>query len=92
MIIVTIIGFTAAALTTGSFLPQAIKTIRTKDTHSISLFMYLLFSIGTLLWLLFGLLSNNIPIVVANAITLVFAVIILIYKIKYGKKKDTILK
>ncbi len=92
MTIVTILGFTAAALTTGSFLPQAIKTIRTKDTRSISLFMYLLFSMGTLLWLLFGLLSNNIPIVVANAITLVFAVIILIYKIKYGKKKDTILK
>lgn len=92
MTIVTILGFTAAALTTGSFLPQAIKTIRTKDTRSISLFMYLLFSIGTLLWLLFGLLSNNIPIVVANAITLVFAVIILIYKIKFGKGIDTILK
>ena len=92
MTIVTILGFTAAALTTGSFLPQAIKTIRTKDTHSISFFMYLLFSTGTLLWLLFGLFSDNIPIVVANAITLVFAVIILIYKMKYGKKKDTILK
>lgn len=92
MTIVTILGFTAAALTTGSFLPQAIKTIRTKDTHSISFFMYLLFSTGTLLWLLFGLFSDNIPIVVANAITLVFAVIILIYKMKYGKKRDTILK
>lgn len=92
MTFVTIIGFIAAALTTGSFLPQAIKTIRTKDTHSISFFMYLLFSTGTLLWLIFGLLSNNIPIIVANAITLVFAVIILIYKIKYRKANDHILK
>ncbi|MBS1921281.1 MAG: SemiSWEET family sugar transporter [Bacteroidetes bacterium] len=82
----TILGFTAAVLTTGSFLPQAIKTIRTKDTQSISLFMYLLFSTGTLLWLLFGIFSNNMPIIVANAITLVFAVIILVYKIKYRKK------
>lgn len=86
MTFVTIIGFVAAALTTGSFLPQAVKTIRTKDTHSISLFMYLLFSTGTLLWLVFGILSADIPIIVANAITLVFAVIILIYKVKYRKK------
>lgn len=92
MTFVTIIGFSAAALTTGSFLPQAIKTIRTKDTHSISFFMYLLFSTGTLLWLLFGLLSDNIPIIIANAITLVFAVIILIYKIKYGKRNKNSLK
>ncbi|MBS1620927.1 MAG: SemiSWEET family sugar transporter [Bacteroidetes bacterium] len=92
MSIITLLGFAAAALTTGSFLPQAIKTIRTKDTHSISFFMYLLFSTGTLLWLLFGLFSNNIPIIVANAITLVFAVIILFYKIKFRKKDSTGLK
>ncbi|MBX2888641.1 MAG: SemiSWEET transporter [Ferruginibacter sp.] len=89
MSIVTFLGFVAAALTTGSFAPQAIKTIRTKDTRSISLFMYLLFSTGTLLWLIFGLLSSNMPIVVANAITLVFAIIILMYKIKYRETRET---
>lgn len=86
MTFVTILGFIAAALTTGSFLPQAIKTIRTNDTRSISLFMYLLFSTGTLLWLIFGMLSSNMPIIVANAITLVFAVIILFYKVRNQKK------
>lgn len=80
---ITILGFAAAVLTTASFLPQAIKTIRTKDTSGISLFMYSLFAAGTLLWFLFGLFSNNMPIVVANAVTLLFAIIILIYKIKY---------
>ena len=80
---ITITGFVAAVLTTASFLPQAVKTIRTKDTSGISLFMYSLFALGTLLWFLFGLFSNNMPIVVANAVTLVFAVIILVYKIKY---------
>lgn len=80
---ITIIGFAAAILTTASFLPQAVKTIRTKDTSGISLFMYSLFALGTLFWLLFGIFSNNMPVTVANAVTLVFAAIILVYKIKY---------
>ena len=80
---ITILGFAAAILTTASFLPQAIKTIRTKDTSGISLFMYSLFALGTLLWFLFGLFSNNMPVMIANAVTLLFACIILIYKIKY---------
>ena len=83
MTAITITGFAAAALTTASFLPQAVKTIRTKNTSGISLFMYSLFALGTVLWLLFGLLSNNMPVIAANAITLVFAVIILIYKVRY---------
>ena len=79
----TIIGFIAALLTTTSFLPQAIKTIRTKNTSGISLFMYSLFSLGTLMWLLFGIFTNNSPIIIANAVTLVFAIIVLFYKIKF---------
>lgn len=80
---ITLTGFAAAVLTTASFLPQAIKTIQTKNTGGISLFMYSLFTLGTLLWLLFGLFTNNTPIVAANAVTLVFATIILVYKIRY---------
>lgn len=83
MNLITLTGFLAAAFTTTSFLPQAIKTIRTKDTGSISLFMYTLFATGTLLWLLFGILSNNMPVTIANAVTLVFAIIILFYKLKF---------
>jgi MtN3 and saliva related transmembrane protein len=78
------IGLIAAFCTTISFLPQAIKTIRTKDTSSISLSMYSLFTSGTLLWLIYGMLTVNIPVMTANAITLIFATIILIYKIKYN--------
>ena len=80
---ITIIGFAAAFLTTSSFLPQAIKTIQTKDTSGISLFMYTLFTLGTLCWLLFGIFTNNMPVMVANAVTFLFAFIILLYKIKY---------
>ena len=80
---ITIIGLAAALCTTTSFIPQAIKTIKTKDTSGISLSMYALFAFGTLLWFLFGLFSNNLPVVLANAVTLLFAVIILFYKVKY---------
>jgi MtN3 and saliva related transmembrane protein len=80
---VTLLGLVAACCTTLSFLPQALKTIRTKDTSSISLHMYALFTFGTLLWLLFGIFSSNMPVTAANFVTLIFAIIILVYKVKY---------
>lgn len=80
---IIITGFTAACCTTASFLPQAIKTIRTKDTTGISLSMYLLFTLGTLLWLLFGIFTDNKPVMIANAITFAFAATILFYKLKF---------
>ena len=78
-----IIGYLAAIGTTISFLPQAIKTIRTKNTSGISLYMYALFTTGTLFWLIYGLMIGSLPVTIANAITLVFASIILVYKIRY---------
>jgi MtN3 and saliva related transmembrane protein len=83
MNISTIIGLLAAFGTTVSFLPQAIKTIQTKDTSGISLSMYALFTAGTLLWLIYGIMSGSLPVTIANAITLVFASVILAYKIRY---------
>jgi MtN3 and saliva related transmembrane protein len=79
----SIIGYLAAFGTTISFLPQAIKTIKTKDTSGISLPMYALFTFGTLLWLTYGIMSGSLPVAVANAVTLVFASIILAYKVRY---------
>jgi MtN3 and saliva related transmembrane protein len=83
MDIITLIGLSAAFGTTVSFLPQAIKTIQTKDTSGISLSMYALFTMGTLLWLIYGLMSHSLPVTIANAITFIFASIILVYKLKY---------
>jgi MtN3 and saliva related transmembrane protein len=79
---IAIIGLTAACCTTASFLPQAIKTFRTKDTSGISLSMYILFTFGTLLWFIYGWVSNNLPVALANGITLVLAAAILYFKIK----------
>jgi len=79
---ITLCGLVAAFFTTISFLPQAIKTIRTKDTSSISLSMYIMFAFGTLMWFVYGIFSNNLPITLANGITLILASIILYFKIK----------
>ncbi len=76
-----LLGYVAATLTTASFLPQAILTLRTRDTDGLSLTMYSVFTLGVLGWLIYGIcLANNI-IIYANAITLFLATLILSFKI-----------
>ncbi len=77
------IGFMAAACTTLAFVPQAVKTIETKDTASISRWMYVIFTTGVFLWLTYGLFIRNWPIIAANAVTLALASTILWFKLKY---------
>ena len=83
MNLITIVGLVAAFCTTVSFIPQAIRSIQTKDTSGISLSMYALFAFGTLMWLIYGIFTSNLPVTLANSVTLFFAVIILMYKLKY---------
>ena len=77
------IGYAAAVLTTASFLPQAIMTIKTRDTASLSLGMYSMFTLGVLCWLVYGIYLGNTAIIIANATTLVLAACILSFKIYY---------
>lgn len=79
----TIIGFTAAVCTTSGFLPQAFKIMKTKSTKDISLLMYLVLWTGTLLWLIYGIVINELPVIVANIISLSFISTIVLLKIKY---------
>ncbi len=79
-----IIGLLAGALTTISFIPQVLQTLKTRNTKGISLPMYMLFVTGILLWLIYGLLIQEPPVYIANAITFVLALTILMMKIKYG--------
>ena len=83
MEITEMLGYMAAVLTTVSFVPQALKTIKTKNTQGISLVMYLIFSIGVFFWLIYGIATNNMPVLLANGVTLCFALVILFYKIRY---------
>jgi MtN3 and saliva related transmembrane protein len=78
------IGFIAAILTTGSFLPQAVMTIRTRNTSSISLAMYVIFTLGVALWLVYGIAMESWPMICANTVTLGLAGTILGLKIRYG--------
>lgn len=79
----SIIGYVAAVLTTVSFLPQALQIIKTKNTKGISLPMYLLFTTGVFLWLIYGLHTRSVPVWSANLVTFILAAIILTFKIKY---------
>jgi MtN3 and saliva related transmembrane protein len=77
-----IIGSIAAVATTISFIPQAVKVLTTRDTRSISLLMYLVFSVGVSLWLVYGILRKDIPVACANGVTLLLALVILYCKIR----------
>lgn len=83
MTLISILGFAAAFCTTVSFVPQAIRIIKTKHTKDISLAMYSLFNIGILLWLLYGIVIVSWPMILANAVTLLLTLIILYLKIRY---------
>ncbi len=77
-------GYLAALLTTSSFLPQAVKTIRTRNTSGISLAMYVIFTIGVALWLVYGIVLNSWPMIAANTVTFGLAATILALKVRYG--------
>ena len=77
------IGAVAATLTTSSFVPQVLHTFRTKDVSGISLGMYSAFTLGIFLWLVYGLLLDAWPIIIANAITVSLATCILVMKLRY---------
>ena len=81
-----IIGTFAGILTTASFLPQAIKSIKAENTKSISLLMYSTFSVGVILWLFYGIAVGSNSIIIANAVTVPLALIILYKKISNIKK------
>jgi MtN3 and saliva related transmembrane protein len=79
---VEIIGLVAAILTTLSFLPQTLMVMRSGQTSGISLTMYAMFTTGVAGWLVYGILQASLPIILANAVTLMFATIILLLKVR----------
>jgi MtN3 and saliva related transmembrane protein len=80
---VTIIGLAAAAITTISLFPQLLKVWKTKSTKDISLGMFSIFCSGVLLWFVYGILMQDLPIMIANFLIFVQAFIILMFKVKY---------
>lgn len=79
-----ILGYVAATLTTVAFVPQAIQTIRSHDTRAISLGMYVIFTTGIALWLVYGLVLHSRPIIFSNAVVFPLAATILGFKVRHG--------
>jgi MtN3 and saliva related transmembrane protein len=83
MSLIDSIGYLAAALTAIAFIPQALHTWRLRSAKGISLGMYVIFTMGVVLWLLYGVLLGAWPLIVSNAITLALALTILVMAIRY---------
>jgi MtN3 and saliva related transmembrane protein len=78
------LGLAAGTLTTAAFVPQLVKAWRSKSTGDLSWNMLIIFSTGVLLWLIYGIWIDSLPVILANAITLLLQTGILFLKIKYG--------
>lgn len=81
---IQLLGFAAAVLTTLCWLPQALRTIRTKDTRSLSLATQSVLTLGVSLWLIYGILIGDGPLILANVVTFILVSLILVLKIRYG--------
>jgi MtN3 and saliva related transmembrane protein len=84
MALVDYIGYAAAFCTTGAYVPQVLRVWRTRSTQDISLKMFLVLVTGLALWLTFGVLKGEWPIMLANGVTLILAGLILLFKLKHG--------
>ena len=83
MTAIDVIGIMAGTLTTIAFVPQVFKVWRSRSAEDVSLLMFALFSTGVLLWLLYGIALDSLPIIVANSITLALAVSVLALKVRF---------
>ena len=77
-----LLGSFAALFTTVAFVPQVLQCVRSRDLSAISLPMYLIFSLGVFLWLIYGLTIKSLPIILANTLTLTLSLLILLLKVR----------
>lgn len=83
---IQLVGYAAALLTTSSFVPQALLTLKTRDVRGISALMYSAFTLGVALWLAYGLLIGDWPIILANGVALALASTILALRLRWGRR------
>lgn len=82
---IQLLGMLAGVLTTVAFLPQVIKTWKSRSAKDLSLGMFSIFCLGVLLWLIYGLLVEDLPIILANSITLILAMTLLVFKLSFKR-------
>jgi MtN3 and saliva related transmembrane protein len=81
---IELVGYIAACFTTLCWLPQAVRTIRTKDTRAISLITQCFFAVGISLWLIYGIALNSWPVILSNVVTLPLVLIVVAMKLRHG--------
>lgn len=79
------LGYIAGILTTLAFIPQVLQIYKTKSAKDVSLAMFLIFTLGVIMWLVYGIETNTFPVIAANSFTLILALVILFFKFKYRK-------
>jgi MtN3 and saliva related transmembrane protein len=82
--LVTVIGTVAGTLTTAAYLPQVVKVWRSRSAGDISLQMYILMVTGASLWVVYGAMLMDWPVIAANAVSALFTATILVFKLRYG--------
>jgi MtN3 and saliva related transmembrane protein len=80
---IQLLGLAAGALTTAAFLPQVLKTWKSRSAKDLSLGMFSLFCLGVLLWLVYGIIVRDIPVIAANLLTLMLASTLLVFKLRF---------
>ena len=80
----TVLGFAAGALTTLSYFPQVVKTLKTRSTHDISAGMFITLCAGLFLWFLYGISINSVPVIATNIVSFILGMIIVVLKLKNG--------
>lgn len=88
MIFIEILGYVSATLTTIAFIPQILKTLKTKSAKDVSMGMFALFSTGVFLWIIYGFLTGSKPVFIANIVIFCLALTQIILKIKYDKQSN----
>lgn len=89
-LIVEVIGGVAAVLTTIAFVPQVVKSWRTRSTRDVSLGMFLILSTGMSLWLVYGILLGSLPLIVANVVTLALAGTMIVLKLRGEPEPESV--
>lgn len=85
----TFLGYFAGTCTTIAFLPQVVKAYRTKSCHDLSAGMLVIFATGIFFWFIYGILIDEMPIILANGITFIFVIAIAVLKVVYARKEGS---
>jgi len=90
MDLTNLLGYVAGTLTTIALVPQAWRTFRTRDVSGISLKMYCIFTLGVAVWLAYGIVLGEMPMIFANSVSLVLACLVLAMKLRFGGRRGTV--